>query len=67
VKVTLLNFTPDTDKTVTLAAKLCYPEHAERYSEDRVSGISHKKFLLKIPDMGQRSFPGTVSTLSPLL
>jgi len=55
VKVTLLNCTPDPEKTVSLAAKLCYSDSAIGELEDRVKGISYENFLGKIIKMGHLS------------
>ncbi|MBI3753208.1 MAG: FAD-dependent thymidylate synthase [Deltaproteobacteria bacterium] len=55
MKVTLLNFTPDPEKTVVLAAKLCYSDSNISELEERVQGISYEKFLGKILKMGHLS------------
>jgi len=55
VKVTLLNFTPNPEKTVSLAAKLCYSKSTIDELEERVKGISYEKFLRKILKMGHLS------------
>lgn len=55
MKVTLLNFTPDPEKTVAMAARLCYSDVAIRELEDRVQGLSYEKFLGKILKMGHTS------------
>lgn len=55
MKVTLLNFTPEPEKTIVLAAKLCYsPSHIEEL-EEKVRGLSYEKFLHKILGMGHTS------------
>lgn len=55
MKVTLLNFTQDPEKTVVLAAKLCYSDSNISELEERVKGISCEKFLGKILKMGHLS------------
>ncbi len=55
MKVTLLNFTPVPEKTVALAARLCYSDSTIEELEDRVKGISYEKFLGKILKMGHLS------------
>ncbi len=55
MKATLLNFTPDPEKTVALAARLCYSDSTIEDLEDRVKGISLEKFLGKILKMGHLS------------
>jgi len=55
LKVTLLNFTPDPEKTVSLAARLCYSDSEIRELEEKVRGISYEKFLGKILKMGHLS------------
>ncbi|MBI5598845.1 MAG: FAD-dependent thymidylate synthase [Deltaproteobacteria bacterium] len=55
MKVTLLNFTPNPEKTISIAAKLCYSDSSIDELEDRVKGISHGKFLGKIVKMGHLS------------
>jgi len=55
VKVVLLNHTPEPEKTVAMAARLCYSGSTIRELEDRVSAISIEKFLGKILKMGHLS------------
>ncbi len=55
MKVTLLTHTPEPEKTVVLAAKLCYSPCSVEELEDKVKGISYEKFLGKILDMGHLS------------
>ncbi|HBO84618.1 MAG: FAD-dependent thymidylate synthase [Deltaproteobacteria bacterium GWC2_42_11] len=55
MNVTLLNFTPDPEKTVVLAAKLCYSDSSIGELEEKVRGISYEKFLGKILNMGHHS------------
>ncbi len=55
MNVTLLNFTPDPEKIVSIAAKLCYSDSAIGELEGRVKGISHEKFLSKILNLGHLS------------
>ncbi|MFQ5736385.1 MAG: FAD-dependent thymidylate synthase [Thermodesulfobacteriota bacterium] len=55
MNVTLLNFTPEPEKTVTLAARLCYSEDSIPELEEKVQGVSTKKFLGKILKMGHLS------------
>ena len=55
MNVTLLTHTPDPEKTVSLAAKLCYSDSSIGELEDRVKGISLEKFLGKILGLGHLS------------
>ncbi len=55
MKVTLLNFTPAPEKTIALAAKLCYSDSTVGELEERVKEISHEKFLGRILRMGHLS------------
>jgi thymidylate synthase (FAD) len=55
MKVTLLNFTPAPEKTVVLAAKLCYSDSNISQLEEKVKGVSYEKFLTKILKMGHLS------------
>ncbi|MBI5560951.1 MAG: FAD-dependent thymidylate synthase [Deltaproteobacteria bacterium] len=55
MKVTLLNFTPNPEKTIALSAKLCYSDSTVGELEDRVKGVSLEKFLGKILKMGHTS------------
>ncbi len=55
MRVKLLNFTPEPEKTVTIAARLCYSDSTIDELEDRVKGISHEKFLGRILKMGHTS------------
>lgn len=53
--VVLLKSTPEPEKTVALAARLCYSDNSIRELEDNVAGISYGKFLGKILKMGHHS------------
>ena len=53
--VTLLNSTPDPEKTVALAAKLCYSDSTILELDERVRASSYEKFLSKILKMGHLS------------
>ncbi|MBI5286173.1 MAG: FAD-dependent thymidylate synthase [Deltaproteobacteria bacterium] len=53
--VTLLNFTTEPEKTVALAAKLCYSDSDIPQLEERVKGLSYERFLGKILKMGHLS------------
>ncbi|HAG50729.1 MAG: FAD-dependent thymidylate synthase [Deltaproteobacteria bacterium GWC2_42_51] len=55
MKVTLLNFTPNPEKTIVLAAKLCYSDSNISQLEDKAKGVSYEKFLGKIIKMGHLS------------
>ncbi|MCK4846837.1 MAG: FAD-dependent thymidylate synthase [Deltaproteobacteria bacterium] len=55
MKVTLLSHTPEVEKTISLAAKLCYSDSNIDELEDRVRGISYEDFLGKILKMGHLS------------
>jgi len=55
MKVTLLNFTPAPEKTIVLAAKLCYSDSNISQLEEKVLGASFEKFLGKILKMGHLS------------
>jgi len=55
MKVTLLNFTPAPEKTVVLAAKLCYSDSNISQLEEKIKGVSYEKFLGKILNMGHLS------------
>ncbi|MFZ3071833.1 MAG: FAD-dependent thymidylate synthase, partial [Thermodesulfobacteriota bacterium] len=55
MKVTLLKHTPEPEKTVTLAAKLCYSPSAIGELKKKVRGSSTEKFLAKILKMGHLS------------
>jgi len=55
VKVVLLKNTPEPEKTVAMAARLCYSGSSIRELEDKVAGISFEKFLGKILKMGHLS------------
>src|SRR3989338_10800613 len=55
MNVTLLNFTPAPEKTVVLAAKLCYSDSNISQLEESVTGVSYEKFLTKILKMGHLS------------
>lgn len=53
--VTLLNSTPDPEKTVALAAKLCYSDSTISELDERVRSSSYESFLTKILKMGHLS------------
>ncbi|HXI10623.1 MAG TPA: FAD-dependent thymidylate synthase [Thermodesulfobacteriota bacterium] len=53
--VTLLKSTPDPEKTVAMAARLCYSDSTIEELEKKVSGVSNEKFLGKILKMGHLS------------
>lgn len=55
MKVTLLNSTPEPQKTVALAARLCYSDSTIDELEEKVAGISLEKFLGKILGLGHTS------------
>lgn len=55
MNVTLLNFTPEPEKTIVLAAKLCYSDSNIGELENKVKGLSYDKFLGKILNMGHLS------------
>jgi thymidylate synthase (FAD) len=55
LKVTLLTHTPDPEKTVVLAAKLCYSPSSVSELEEKVKGLNYEKFLSKILNMGHLS------------
>jgi thymidylate synthase (FAD) len=55
MKVTLLNFTPAPEKTIVLAARLCYSDSDISQLEKKVLDISYEKFLGKILKMGHLS------------
>jgi len=55
MKVTLLNFTPAPEKTVVLAAKLCYSDSNISQLEEKIKSASYEKFLGKILNMGHLS------------
>ncbi|VAV84437.1 Thymidylate synthase ThyX [hydrothermal vent metagenome] len=55
MKVSLLSSTPDPEKVVTVAAKLCYSDSTIAELEDKVRNISVEKFLDKILSMGHNS------------
>ena len=55
MKVVLLKNTPEPEKTVAMAARLCYSGSSIRELEDKVAGISFEKFLGKILKMGHLS------------
>jgi len=55
VLVTLLNFTPEPEKTVALAARLCYSADGIEELEEKVAGISIEKFLGRILRLGHLS------------
>lgn len=53
--VTLLKSTPDPEKTVAMAARLCYSDSTIAELEQKVAGVSNEKFLGKILKMGHLS------------
>lgn len=53
--VTLLKFTPDPEKTVAMAARLCYSDSTIEELEKKAAGASNEKFLGKILKMGHLS------------
>ncbi len=55
MKVTLLASTPEPEKTVVLAARLCYSDAAIMELEEKIKGLSLEKFLGKILRMGHLS------------
>lgn len=55
MNVSLLNFTPEPEKTVVLAAKLCYSPSNISELEEKIRGLDYKKFLNKILKMGHLS------------
>lgn len=55
LKVTLLKFTPDPEKAVTLAARLCYSDTDIASLEEKVEGTSHERLLKKIIKLGHLS------------
>jgi len=55
VLVTLLKSTPDPEKTVAMAARLCYSDSAIAELERKLSGVSIEKFLGKILKLGHLS------------
>ncbi len=55
MKVTLLTNTPEPEKTVVLAAKLCYSPSSIDELEEKVKGLSYEKFLGNILNMGHLS------------
>ena len=55
MKVTLLQHTPDPERTVALAAKLCYSAAAIGELHDRLSGSDITEFLAKIMSLGHQS------------
>lgn len=55
MQVSLLNYTPDPERTVCLAAKLCYSDSTISGLAEKVAGISYEKFLGKILKMGHLS------------
>lgn len=55
MNVTLLNFTPEPEKTVTLAARLCYSGDTLAELEEKVESVPTEKFLGRILKMGHLS------------
>ena len=53
--VTLLNFTPGPEKTVALAARLCYSSTGIKELKAKVEGIDVEKFLSRILKLGHTS------------
>lgn len=55
MKVTLLQHTPDPERTVALAAKLCYSSSAIGELHDKLSSADVTEFLAKILSLGHQS------------
>lgn len=55
MNVTLLNFTPSPEKTIILAARLCYSDSNISQLAEKVKDVSYEKFLGKILKMGHLS------------
>jgi thymidylate synthase (FAD) len=55
MNVTLLQHTPDPERTVALAARLCYSPAAIGELRDRLSGADIQAFLEKIMSLGHQS------------
>ena len=55
MKVTLLQYTPDPEMTVALAARLCYSPAAIDELKDKLSRADIRSFLEKIMSLGHRS------------
>lgn len=55
MKVKLLNSTPQPEKTIAMAARLCYSDSSITELSEKVEGISYEKFLGKILKMGHLS------------
>ncbi len=55
MKVTLLAFTPEPERTVALAARLCYSDSTIGELEEKVKGLALEKFLGRILKMGHLS------------
>ncbi|MCK5235764.1 MAG: FAD-dependent thymidylate synthase [Deltaproteobacteria bacterium] len=55
MNVTLLTHTPDVEKTIALAAKLCYSDSNIGALEERLGNESQDKFIKKILDLGHLS------------
>lgn len=55
LKVVLLNSTPEPEKTVAMAARLCYSASAIEELGEKMAGVSLEKFLGKILKMGHLS------------
>jgi len=53
--ITLLSFTPNPEKTVALAAKLCYSESGITHLEERLKEAPYERLLGKILKMGHLS------------
>ncbi|MEK7679395.1 MAG: FAD-dependent thymidylate synthase [Deltaproteobacteria bacterium] len=55
MKVALLNHTPEPERTVYMAARLCYSASAIEELRDKSRGASYEKFLSRILSMGHTS------------
>ena len=55
MRVTLLNFTPEPERTISMAARLCYSDSSIEELAGKVKNISTEKFLGKIIKMGHHS------------
>ena len=55
MQVTLLNFTPEPEKTVAMAAKLCYSASSIAELEEKAQKLDREKFLARILRMGHLS------------
>ena len=55
MQVTLLNFTPEPEKTVAMAARLCYSASSIAELEEKAQKLDREKFLARILRMGHLS------------